>query len=306
MEPAAGIEVRLARRADQRRVTDFLAQETQGPPGASSLESLLSARMENLTLAFQGDAVIGACQFLAGRGHCSAVLAPQMLQWEVGLASQLIRTAAAVSHRRDGSKLIQSLTAPDDSGPLVQALRLAGFEELAVLSYMRRDVRPEERDLPLPPELQWQHYRRLRHGKFVRTIGLTYEQGLDCPKLTGLRTVDEAVTTHKHTGLFCPRSWQMALREGRPAGVSLVNNLRGRGELIYLGVVPEARRRGIGRALVVEAIRQTAAMGLPQMGVAVDVANTPAFHLYESMGFREMGRRTAHFVPAAGLESLVI
>ncbi len=119
-----------------------------------------------------------------------------------------------------------------------------------------------------------------------------------------MRTVDETITTHKHTGLFCPRSWRLALKGGRPVGVGLVNNLRGAGELVYLGVVPEARRQGVGRTLLAQAIRDTAAMGLPQIGLAVDIANTPALRLYEAWGFREIRRRLAFFVPAAGLETL--
>lgn len=86
--------------------------------------------------------------------------------------------------------------------------------------------------------------------------------------------------------------------------MALVNNFLGRGELVYLGVVPEARGRGIGRALLAQAIRDTAEMGLPQMGLAVDVANQPAVRLYEEAGFKEIRRRQAWFIPKEGLSAL--
>ena len=86
--------------------------------------------------------------------------------------------------------------------------------------------------------------------------------------------------------------------------MALVNNFLGRGELVYLGVVPEARGRGIGRALLAQAMRDTAEMGLPQMGLAVDVANQPAVRLYEEAGFKEIRRRQARFIPKEGLSAL--
>ena len=66
---------------------------------------------------------------------------------------------------------------------------------------------------------------------------------------------------------------------------------------MYLGVVPAARGKGIGRTLLGRAICDTAAMGLARVGLAVDVANAPAVRLYESEGFREVRRRAAWFVP---------
>jgi ribosomal protein S18 acetylase RimI-like enzyme len=54
---------------------------------------------------------------------------------------------------------------------------------------------------------------------------------------------------------------------------------------------------------VARAVRTTIEMGLPMMGLAVDVANTPAMRLYEKAGFREIRRRLAHFIPVTGLGS---
>ena len=84
----------------------------------------------------------------------------------------------------------------------------------------------------------------------------------------------------------------------------MVNNLKGRGELVYLGVVPEGRGRGIGRTLLAHAIRDTAEKGLDRMGLAIDVKNTPAMRLYEGANFHEIRRRLAWFVPAHRLDTL--
>jgi len=73
---------------------------------------------------------------------------------------------------------------------------------------------------------------------------------------------------------------------------------------VYLGVVPEARGRGIGAALLARTIRDTAEMGLPQVGLAVDTANAPAVRMYVAAGFREVRRRDAWFVSADELQRL--
>jgi GNAT superfamily N-acetyltransferase len=303
IDPAA-IDVRPAKRSDRQAIAEFLSRPAQGEGAADPIDSLLAAPMDRLVVAARGDQVVGACQMIVGAGRCAAVLAPRLMEWDTVLASHLIRVAAATVYVRHDTRLIQSLTEPEGTSPQAQALELAGFERLAVLLYLRRDIHPQEVDLPLPPEIEWLHYRRLRQGKFARTILQTYEDSLDCPKLSGIRTLEETIATHKHTGIFCPRAWNLAIRDGRPEGVCILNNLQGRGELVYLGVVPAGRKRGLGRVLVTRAIRDTAAMGLPLMGLACDLDNTPALHLYESMGFREIRRRLAYFVPAAALETL--
>ena len=84
----------------------------------------------------------------------------------------------------------------------------------------------------------------------------------------------------------------------------LASEVEGRGDLVYLGVVPEARGRGVGRALAAQAIRDTARMGLPVLAVAVDTQNGPAWRLYAGAGFKEVRRRLVFFVPRERLAAL--
>ncbi len=302
MSTPSGIEVRPARLLDRRRLDEFLSRAARGP-GAEETSGFSNVPLSNHILAIRDEAVIGACVFVPGAGRCAALQPPRLLEWDDDLAGSLYRAAAARAFNRDGARLIQALIGPE-GGPLATALQRAGFERLAMLAYLRRDVMPEERDTPLPAGLKWRRYWRLRHGQFARTIALTYQDSLDCPGLAGLRTVDDALATHKRTGIFCPYAWHLVIQGGEAVGVVLVNNMHGRGEVAYLGVTAAARRRGIGRALVARAIRDTAAMGLPMIGLAVDVANTPAIRLYEETGFREIRRRLAYFIPASRLDTL--
>jgi ribosomal protein S18 acetylase RimI-like enzyme len=87
------------------------------------------------------------------------------------------------------------------------------------------------------------------------------------------------------------------IRAREAVGVVLASEVEGRGDLGYLGVVPEARGRGVGRALLGQAIRDTARMGLVALTLAVDTQNGPAWRLYAGAGFKEVRRRLVFFVP---------
>jgi ribosomal protein S18 acetylase RimI-like enzyme len=59
--------------------------------------------------------------------------------------------------------------------------------------------------------------------------------------------------------------------------------------LAELYVVPEQRRRGVGRALMQAAIREARERGAETMDIGVDEPDLAARQLYESMGFTNRG-----------------
>ncbi len=65
-----------------------------------------------------------------------------------------------------------------------------------------------------------------------------------------------------------------------------------RADVIAMFVAPEARRRGVGRALVEAQVRWAEAEGYRRVGLMVNVENAGAIGLYESLGFRDTGERS--------------
>jgi [ribosomal protein S18]-alanine N-acetyltransferase len=67
------------------------------------------------------------------------------------------------------------------------------------------------------------------------------------------------------------------------------------GEILNLGVMLAARRRGIGTALVRRMLEDFARRGVVSAFLEVRESNFPAQQLYESFGFTAVGRRARYY-----------
>jgi ribosomal protein S18 acetylase RimI-like enzyme len=115
----------------------------------------------------------------------------------------------------------------------------------------------------------------------------TYEGTLDCPLLTCKRPLEEVVRGYEATGSTGRTHWRTLFRNGEPAGCVLVagHSKLAIAELVYMGLAPEARGKGLGGELLMEAERLTLECGFSQLVIGVDGANAPARRLYEAAGY---------------------
>ena len=66
-------------------------------------------------------------------------------------------------------------------------------------------------------------------------------------------------------------------------------------EILNLGVAPPARRQGVARALVGELLSAFVGSGVRSVFLEVRESNHPALALYQSFGFRAVGRRQRYY-----------
>jgi ribosomal-protein-alanine N-acetyltransferase len=78
-------------------------------------------------------------------------------------------------------------------------------------------------------------------------------------------------------------------------GFAIIRRAADEAELVTLAVRPECWGRGVGRALLVDALRAAAEEGASAMFLEVDVANVRAVALYRCAGFGEVGRRPRYY-----------
>jgi RimJ/RimL family protein N-acetyltransferase len=132
-------------------------------------------------------------------------------------------------------------------------------------------------------------------GALIAALDRSYEQTLDCPELCGLRRTHDVLDSHRATGAWSPALWWLVYLHDQPHGCLLINHCPEHSsvELVYLGVSPQLRGRGLGTRLLDLGLSLLAGVEADHIACAVDLRNIPARRLYERAGFREFGRRIA-------------
>jgi ribosomal protein S18 acetylase RimI-like enzyme len=194
-----------------------------------------------------------------------------------------------------GLSFTQALVSPEAKDN-VTVLLAAGYEVLADLLYLKLDLDDEGAPDEGDADLTWRRYGQYTEEQLGQIVLASYEGSLDCPRLAGVRRIADVIAGHKSTGVFRPETWWVAERSGSPAACILVNDsiTPGMAEVVYMGVAPAHRGRGLGRAMLRRAARVTRAGGLHAVTLAVDSRNVHAGRLYEAEGFRQTDRRTAY------------
>lgn len=115
----------------------------------------------------------------------------------------------------------------------------------------------------------------------------TYVETLDCPMLSGKRPISEVIEGYAATGATQKALWRTLYLNDVPLGCVLVSAhpKLDISELVYMGLIPQARGKGLGMRLLIEAERLTLENGLRRMVIGVDGANLPARTIYEASGY---------------------
>jgi ribosomal-protein-alanine N-acetyltransferase len=93
----------------------------------------------------------------------------------------------------------------------------------------------------------------------------------------------------------------------RPVGFALARVAADESELLTIGVVPDAQRRGIARRLIAACVERVANAGAHALFLEVGENNPPARALYEGLGFRTIGRRQHYYrLPDGSLEDALV
>lgn len=226
-----------------------------------------------------------------------------------------IRVCVERARERVGPGLAQGLAAPGETWA-EQAFEDAGFLRVTELLYLSRPLPRRahhgaivQKGVVHPQEGSWPDGITVRAlpapgvspgdlSLLCLALERSYEGTLDCPELTGLRTTEQIVQSHRAVGEWDPSLWWIVERDGRPEGCALFNHcpVQDCVELVYLGLSPCARGRGTGSLLLRAGI--AAVSGLAgELRCAVDVRNAPARALYARAGFVTSSSRVAFVRP---------
>ena len=286
-----GVDITTAepdeRLAALRLAFSHLDPETRLARVAGGLELIDRGELDpaGIVVARVNGRVVGAIVAAPVPGAGAAIWPPQIERGVEAAVADALAGAAIGWLRGQGVKLAQALLAPEDAS-LAPPLLRAGFRRATALWYLRHDL-----DLPAgllgePEKLTYSTFASAGPAAFEAALAGSYELTQDCPEISEARTAPEALAGHMAGG-FDPNHWWLAAAGGEQVGLLLVNPaVDGAGwEIAYIGVVPQHRRQGYGREMVLKALVEAKAAGQPNVTLAVDARNGPARELYRRLGF---------------------
>jgi ribosomal protein S18 acetylase RimI-like enzyme len=280
--------------AEQRRAVLGLLLTGRPRPGEPAVDQFMNYAMEqNLSLeelwaAYRGPEPVSSVLIMPSAGRTAMTFLSPLSTLQPRDVARLVR-AACDAQDPARLRLLQAILDPWQELER-QGLLAAGFTALANLVYMQRTVDGPPagaQTLVLDPEIHVSHWSDAARPRFAAAILASYQQTLDCPGLVGLRGIDDIIEGHMASGQFAPDLWFALSRGDEPVGVMLLSLLPQRRavELVYLGLAPAWRGRGLGARLLQHGLALAHRHRQPTMLLAVDDYNKPAVKLYQSMGF---------------------
>ena len=92
----------------------------------------------------------------------------------------------------------------------------------------------------------------------------------------------------RRNGVFHPEDWLIAYQRSREVGIvmpALTELVTRRGTILFVGVIPEARGRGLGLALTLKGLQTIASRTPTALLDSTDVQNTPMRKILERLGY---------------------
>ena len=261
------------------------------------IDSLLKAEAAGqqsfggLLVATRGERIVGAIWAQPQPGKTASVSTPRLVGYENSSTAEALLRATIDWLDSAGVALAQAAL-PIDAKADAALLEGSGFRHVADLLFMvcETDAFPTPRPncpLSLTP------YSDDLLGQLTDIVRRTYVETLDCPALDGLREMSDVLEGYRATGVFDSARWLLASHGGQDVGCLLLADHPGdrQWELVYMGLVPEARGSGWGLDMVRHAQWLTSSAGRERLVLAVDAANDPAIKMYAAAGFHSWERR---------------
>jgi len=260
--------------------------------------------LDGLLGAWRGDQLVGAVWGQIQPGCSAAVWPPRSQADEPSETADALLRALLDLFNSQGLKIAQALLRPQDQDDF-RCFTAAGFRHLADLRYLVS--LPQQWPAAEPASgLTFEPSCDANLSRLKQIIEKTFEQTLDCPGLSEIRSTSDLLTEYRAIGEFDPALWLIVRERESDIGCLLLANHpeASQWELVYVGIVRAARGRGLGLEIVRRAQWLARAHSRSRILLAVDTRNDPAIQMYESAGFTAWEHRSALLcVLAAGVNS---
>lgn len=187
---------------------------------------------------------------------------------------------------------------------IVVACDAFGFQSIGTLDYLSAAVAnsaespfaiSEKSQLRfLPVRLGGEEFRR-----FAELVQATYAETLDCPGISAFRTANQTLNGYRSSTAFDSNLWFTAVdHRDQPIGCVILSRHTPAAssdssgtpiiEIVYMGLIPEARGSGRGKTLVQHAFDAARNAQAERIILAVDQNNAPARAIYDLAGLQPL------------------
>lgn len=288
-EPAAIVTCPAERR---RETLIWLFEQGPGAPDPSVIDDWLAqadesdAVAEGLLTAVGETASRGAALTTLLPGQLASITPPRVAEGALQCLASLVAASVDYAERR-GARVAQAVLTPRH--PAAAAFEQAGFRPARLL-LLGRDATAADR-APRRETLEFHPFGDV--DELASLVEATYESTLDCAWMNGWRDARDVLATSRATGVYDPRLWFVVRSGAETVGCLLLSD-HPQGdalELVYMGVLPARRGRGLGRAMVDEALRVCRSKDRGRLLLFVDADNWPARNAYVASGLAEWDER---------------
>jgi mycothiol synthase len=161
-----------------------------------------------------------------------------------------------------------------------------GFTQQFAEDVMRRDLHLELPDAPFPPGVSLAEWTPALAGQFFEAYQDSFRERPGFPIWSAEQWIEWATGDNG----FHPQMSLLARHGEQPIGFIVCDAAW----IVQVGTHPAWRGRGLGAALVVEALRRFKAAGAEQVTLDVNANNPRAARVYAWLGFDMVGRRARY------------
>lgn len=201
-------------------------------------------------------------------------------------AARLLIRAANRYLAQQRTRLAQAVIT--DEGSVAAWFAEEGFQHCIAVDWMACSIQHDEgpSGYEPPKHLVFETYSDTLHDRLARLLEQTSRKSADSAMTHDPRPPQEILAGYRAIGRYSPNLWFIIRAQQRDVGCLLMaeHPAEQQCEIVYLGIVPAARRTGLGQAGTQFALHQAAINGYQQLILAVDSNNGPAQAIYQKAG----------------------
>ncbi len=177
-----------------------------------------------------------------------------------------------------------------------QRLIRNGFGYLTDLVFMQRQLTEQLPASSVESLTAIEYQSDTNRNQFIQLLQRTFQGTLDCPELRDRRSAADMLDGFDASRPKGRAHWKLYQSESQQWGIVLINERPEdkTWEIIYMGVVPEARGKKLGREMLLASLDGLSDRECDSIMLAVDCRNHYAIDTYDEIGFEEIGRRSIY------------